>query len=83
MLAELEKTPPPAVQGKDLRVNYITQVGTEPPVFAFFGNHPRLIPDSYKRFMERALRRCFDLTGVPVSFVFRKKNVAWEERFED
>lgn len=83
LLQELEKTPPPSVQGKDLRINYITQVGTEPPVFAFFGNQPRLIPDAYKRFMERALRRCFDLSGVPVSFVFRKKNVSWEERFED
>jgi len=38
LLAEFEKTPPPAVKGRDLRINYITQVSTEPPVFAFFCN---------------------------------------------
>ena len=79
LLPELDKTPPPSVRGYDLRINYITQVGTEPPVFAFFCNHPQLIPDSYKRFLERVLRKHFDLSGTPVSFVFRRKNKPWEE----
>ncbi len=79
LLAELDKTPPPAVRGYDLRINYITQVSTEPPVFAFFANHPQLIPDSYKRFIERVLRKHFDFEGTPVSFIFRKKNQTWEE----
>ena len=82
LLPELEKTPPPAVQGKDLRINYITQVNTEPPVFAFFCNHPDLIPTSYKRFIERNLRRQFGYKGTPVSFVFKRKNVGWEDREE-
>ena len=64
----------------DLRINYITKVGTAPPVFAFFCNNPKLLPDSYKRFMERILRENFDLVGTPISFVFRRKNIAWEER---
>ncbi|MBL7997433.1 MAG: ribosome biogenesis GTPase Der [Candidatus Kapabacteria bacterium] len=74
LLDEITKTPPPSVKGNDLRINYITQVNTEPPVYAFFSNHPDLIPDSYKRFLERALRRHVELEGVPVSFIFRKKN---------
>jgi GTPase len=74
LLPDLERTPPPSVRARDLRINYVTQVKTEPPVFAFFGNHPDLIPDSYKRFMERRLRFHFDLEGTPVSFIFRKKN---------
>ena len=36
LLEEIGKTPPPNVRGHDLRINYITQVKTEPPVFAFF-----------------------------------------------
>lgn len=80
LLAILQKTPPPSVQGRDLRINYITQVNTEPPVFAFFCNHPTYIPESYKRFVENSLRKLYDLSGVPVSFIFRKKNV---DRFED
>lgn len=74
LLEEIEKTPPPSVKGLDLRINYITQVNTQPPVFAFFSNHPELIPDSYKRFLERSLRRHIELEGVPISFIFRKKN---------
>lgn len=80
LIQDLDKTPPPSVRGYDLRINYVTQVGQDPPVFAFFCNHPQLLPDSYKRFLERALRRHFDYEGTPISFLFRKKNVKWEER---
>ena len=82
LLAELDKTPPPSIRGYDLRINYVTQVGTEPPLFALFSNHPTLIPDSYKRFIERAIRRNYDLKGTPISLVFRRKNTPWEEREE-
>jgi GTP-binding protein len=78
-LPELEKTPPPSIQGRDLRINYVTQVNIEPPVFAFFCNHPQLIPDAYKRFMEKTMRRLYDFAGTPISFVFRRKNVSWDE----
>ncbi len=74
LLPEIERVPPPAVMGRDLRINYITQVKTEPPVFAFFSNHPDLIPDSYKRYLENKLRDQYGFKGVPVSFIFRKKN---------
>jgi GTP-binding protein len=74
MVPIMERTPPPAVKARDLRINYITQTGTEPPVFAFFCNHPTLIPVAYKRFLERKLRENFDFEGTPVSFVFRAKN---------
>lgn len=74
LIAMLERTPPPSVRGRDLRINYVTQVGTEPPLFAFFLNFPELLPDSYKRFIERQLRNIHDFEGVPISFVFRKKS---------
>ncbi len=80
ILPMLEKKHPPAVKGKDLRVNYITQVGTEPPVFALFGNHPQLLPDAYKRFIERIIREQFDFKGTPISLIFRRKNVRWEDQ---
>ncbi|MDR0926602.1 MAG: ribosome biogenesis GTPase Der [Ignavibacteria bacterium] len=80
LIPMFQRTPPPAVRGQDLRINYVTQVGIEPPVFAFFCNSPKLLPDSYKRFMERVLREKFDFEGCPVSFIFRRKNVAWEDR---
>ncbi|MES2765616.1 MAG: ribosome biogenesis GTPase Der [Bacteroidota bacterium] len=80
LLEDISRTPPPAVSGHDLRINYITQVSIEPPVFAFFANRPELLPDSYKRFMENKLREHYDFKGVPISFVFRRKNTKYEER---
>jgi GTPase len=73
LIAMLERTPPPSVKGRDLRINYVTQVGTEPPLFAFFLNFPELLPEAYKRFIERQLRNIHDFEGVPISFLFRKK----------
>lgn len=80
LIAMLEKTPPPSVRGRDLRINYVTQSRSAPPVFVFFPNHPDLLPDSYKRFIERRLRDIHDLEGVPISFLFKRKN---KERDED
>jgi GTP-binding protein len=80
LIEVFEKTPPPAVRGYDLRINYVTQVGTEPPLFTFFLNQPQSLPESYKRFIERQMRANFDLEGTPISFLFRKKNKSWEDR---
>lgn len=79
LLPELEKVPPPSIRGKDLRINYVTQTKTEPPVFVFFCNHPTLIPESYKRYLEKVLRSKYNFTGTPVSFLFRRKNIPWKE----
>ncbi len=73
LLPEIEKVPPPSVQGRDLRINYITQVKSEPPLFAFFSNYPEIIPDSYKRYLERRIREQYGFIGVPISMIFRRK----------
>ncbi len=74
ILPMIESNPTPSIGGKDLKINFITQVKTEPPVFAFFCNDPKLIPDNYKKFLENQLRSAFDYEGVPISLIFRKKN---------
>jgi GTP-binding protein len=74
LLPVLGLSPTPAVRGKDLKINFITQVKIEPPVFAFFCNDPKLVPDNYKRFLENQIRKYWDFTGVPISLIFRKKN---------
>jgi GTP-binding protein len=69
----IEATPPPAIKGKWLRIKYASQVSTEPPVFAMFMNFPELMPDNYKRFLERRIREKWGFKGVPIRVVFRKK----------
>ena len=65
---------PPAVQGKDLRINYATQIKSRPPVFAFFSNAPELIPANYRQYLENKMREHFGFQGVPLSLAFRKKS---------
>ena len=65
--------PPPSTKGKEIKLNYITQVSSSPPLIAIFSNHPDLIGESYKRYVENQLREAFDLYGVPIRISFRKK----------
>jgi GTP-binding protein len=66
-------TTPPAVRGKEIKLNYVTQVKSDPPLFAFYSNFPALISDNYRRFLENKLREHFGFQGVPISISFRKK----------
>ena len=68
-----QKYPPPAVRGKHLKIKYITQVHSAPPVFALFSNHPDLFPVSYRRYLENQLRNTFGFEGVSIKISFRKK----------
>ena len=73
MLPEIEKYPPPATKGKYIKIKYITQLPTKTPTIAFFCNLPQYIKEPYKRFLLNKLRTKFQLEGVPVTIVFRKK----------
>ncbi|MCL1879920.1 MAG: ribosome biogenesis GTPase Der [Actinomycetia bacterium] len=57
-----------------LRVNYVTQTGTNPPAFTFFANHPQIIDDNYRRYLENRLRAALPLEGTPVHLRFKKKD---------
>lgn len=69
----IEKKPPPAAKGRIISIKYVTQLPLYYPAFAFFCNHPKLIPASYKNFLENQLREHFDFSGVPISIYFRDK----------
>ncbi len=69
----IERKPPPNVKGRIISIKYITQLPLYYPAFAFFCNHPKLVPASYKNFLENQLRAKFDFSGVPISIYFREK----------
>ncbi len=73
LLPEIARFPPRARSGKELKIKFITQVRSDPPIFAFFCNLPDQIEDNYRRFLENRLREHYPFTGVPVSLVFKKK----------
>jgi GTP-binding protein len=68
-----ERQPPSAVQGKHVSIQYMNQVKSKPPVFAFYGNEPGLITPQYRKFMERQIREHFGFRGVPLSLTFKEK----------
>lgn len=64
---------PPSPHGKEIKLNYCTQVAIEPPVIVIFSNHPDDIKTPYRRFIENRFRETFGFEGVPVRISFRKK----------
>lgn len=73
MLPIIEKTPPPSIKGKYVKIKFCTQLPTPYPQFAFFCNLPQYVKDPYKRFLENKIRENFDFTGVPITIFMRKK----------
>jgi len=65
---------PAAVRGKFIRIKYVTQIPASIPTFLFFTNHPKLIQESYKRYLENKLRDAFGFRGVPINIFFRNKS---------
>ncbi len=74
LLPEIGKIPPPTTPtGKEVKIKYITQVGAHYPVFLFFTNYPKNIPDHYKRFLEKLIRKHFGFEGVSFTLSFKNK----------
>ena len=65
--------PPPAVSGRRLKLNYITQPKARPPSFVIFCTRADAVPDAYRRYLINGLRSTFDLPGVPIRLTLREK----------
>ena len=68
----IDRHPPPIVDGRRLRLRYITQVKARPPTFALFTTRPSAVPESYLRYLANGLREDFGLSGVPIRIALRK-----------
>jgi GTP-binding protein len=73
LLPEIEHYPPKSSSPKEIKIKYITQIQTRPPVIAFFCNEPTLLQESYKRFLTNKLREHFGFAGVPLTLTFKRK----------
>lgn len=64
---------PPSVNGKRLKIRFVTQADENPPLFVFFVNEANLMHFSYKRYLENCLRKAYDFSGTPIRLVVREK----------
>jgi GTPase len=64
-----ERTPPPPVRGRSVKIRYTTQARVDPPEVVVFASSQ--LPPGYRRYLERDLRRTFGFEGTPVRLVVR------------
>jgi len=69
----------PSHHGAVVKIKFATQYETKPPKIALIVNKPKFLHFSYIRYLANAFREAFDLVGVPLDIVTRKRG----ERPED
>jgi GTP-binding protein len=72
--------PPPAVSGRRIRLDYITQPKSRPPSFVLFLSRADALGDAYRRYLVNALRASFDLPGTPIRLILREKHNPFAKR---
>ena len=72
--------PPPAVSGRRIRLDYITQPKSRPPSFVLFTSRADAVPDAYQRYLVNSLRESFDLPGTPIRLALREKKNPYAKR---
>jgi GTP-binding protein len=65
--------PPPAVKGRRIRLDYMTQPKSRPPTFVLFSSRASALPDTYRRYLVNGLRENFALPGTPIRLTLRGK----------
>jgi len=72
--------PPPAVSGRRIRLDYVTQPKSRPPSFVLFCSRADAVPEAYRRYLVNELRETFDLPGTPIRLTLREKKNPYAKR---
>ena len=67
------RRPPPAEQGRPIRVHYVTQTGVKPPTFVCFTTARGKLHFSYMRYLENCLRQAYGFEGTPIRLAVRRR----------
>lgn len=63
----------PIFRGKTVKIYYITQIKTAPPVFVLFTNYASAFKDFHVRHIEKILRTYFPFYGTPIRIYIKNK----------
>ncbi|MGI8428816.1 MAG: ribosome biogenesis GTPase Der, partial [Solirubrobacteraceae bacterium] len=69
----LARRQPSQAAGRDVRLNYATQVEVNPPAIAIFGNHPDLVEEHYVRYLHNGFRAKWGFLGSPLRIILKRK----------
>ncbi|MDQ6717113.1 MAG: ribosome biogenesis GTPase Der [Gemmatimonadota bacterium] len=64
---------PPQAAGREVKLNYATQVEASPPTIAVFGNNPDMVQEHYIRYLHNGFREAWGFTGNPLKVIMRSK----------
>ena len=71
--ALIARRQPPQAAGREVKLNYATQVETAPPTFVVFGNAPDLVQEHYVRYLHNGFRDAWGFLGNPLRINLRRK----------
>jgi GTPase len=78
--AAFAANPPPMISGKRLKLLYAAQAGgkqdreLQPPEFVLFVNDPRLLGETYSRYLEARIRKAQPFPGLPIILTLRPRS---------
>lgn len=79
----LERHAPPLVEGRRLKLRYMTQAKARPPTFIIFGTRAEQTPEDYQRYLANGLRETFKMPGTPIRLQFRGTTNPYDEQGRD
>jgi GTP-binding protein len=78
--AAFTANPPPMISGRRLKLFYAAQASgkqdreLQPPEFVLFVNDPRLLNETYRRYLEARIRRTEPYPGLPIILTLRPRS---------
>ncbi len=66
-----DRTPPPRYRDRPVKFFYLTQPEIHPPTFVAFVNQPDGVPDHYRRYMVKQLRKKLGLSYAPLRLILK------------
>lgn len=63
----------PSFRDRHVKMNYMTQTGTQPPRFVIFTNFPQGVPPAYRRYLSRGIQQELGMPGLPIVLQFKRK----------
>jgi len=79
----VERHPPPAVNGRRVKLKYMAQTKARPPTFVLFATRADKLPESYRRYLINSIRQSFELPGVPIRITVKTGRNPYDEDIAD
>ena len=76
----LTKSPPPSKPNMSFKLRYLVQKSTHPVEFLVFANKPKMVSESYLRYLQNSIRRDLGFSSIPILLSVKASRTNWEER---